>query len=90
MVLGGPGSYFWQGRCDRTTRFQTACSWFNNLYVLTSGQVIAADKENIVKTYYPGFFMQSVDGQIQTKQVDARHDDSYQGETPSEWSNASW
>nr|XP_061820810.1 integrin alpha-5-like [Nerophis lumbriciformis] len=55
VVLGGPGSYFWQG------------------------QVISADKEDIIKTYYPGYFMQSVDGQIQTKQVQAQHDDSYQG-----------
>ncbi|XP_061695593.1 integrin alpha-5 isoform X1 [Syngnathoides biaculeatus] len=55
VVLGGPGSYFWQG------------------------QVISADKEDIIKAYYPGYFMQSVDGQIQTKQVQAKHDDSYQG-----------
>uniref|UniRef100_A0A673CI09 Integrin, alpha 5 (fibronectin receptor, alpha polypeptide) n=1 Tax=Sphaeramia orbicularis TaxID=375764 RepID=A0A673CI09_9TELE len=55
VVLGGPGSYFWQG------------------------QVISAAKENIIKAYYPGYFMQSVDGQMQTKQVKAEHDDSYQG-----------
>ncbi|XP_051915368.1 integrin alpha-5 [Hippocampus zosterae] len=55
VVLGGPGSYFWQG------------------------QVISADKEDIIKEYYPGYFMQSVGGQIQTKQVEAKHDDSYQG-----------
>ncbi|XP_077466784.1 integrin alpha-5 isoform X1 [Stigmatopora argus] len=55
VVLGGPGSYFWQG------------------------QVISADKEDIIKAFYPGYFMQSVDGQIQTKQVEARYDDSYQG-----------
>lgn len=57
VVLGGPGSYFWQG------------------------QVISAAKENILREYYPGFFMQSVDGQIQTKQLRKviEHDDSYQG-----------
>uniref|UniRef100_A0A8C3AGG2 Integrin, alpha 5 (fibronectin receptor, alpha polypeptide) n=1 Tax=Cyclopterus lumpus TaxID=8103 RepID=A0A8C3AGG2_CYCLU len=55
VVLGGPGSYFWQG------------------------QVITAAKEDIIKAYYPGFFMQSVEGQIQTRQVKAEHDDSYQG-----------
>ncbi|KAK2851818.1 hypothetical protein Q5P01_008094 [Channa striata] len=55
VVLGGPGSYFWQG------------------------EVISAAKEDIVKSYYPGFFMQSVKGQIQTKQVRTEHDDSYQG-----------
>ncbi|XP_058498565.1 integrin alpha-5 [Solea solea] len=55
VVLGGPGSYFWQG------------------------QVISAAKEDIIKAYYPGYFMQSVEGQIQTKQVQTEHDDSYQG-----------
>ncbi|XP_074537726.1 integrin alpha-5 [Halichoeres trimaculatus] len=55
VVLGGPGSYFWQG------------------------QVISAAKEDIINTYYPGFFMQSVESQIQTKQVQVKHDDSYQG-----------
>uniref|UniRef100_A0A674NUF9 Integrin, alpha 5 (fibronectin receptor, alpha polypeptide) n=1 Tax=Takifugu rubripes TaxID=31033 RepID=A0A674NUF9_TAKRU len=55
VVLGGPGSYFWQG------------------------QIISAAKEDIIRTYYPGYFMQSVDNQIQTKQVRAAHDDSYQG-----------
>ncbi|XP_029282333.1 integrin alpha-5 [Cottoperca gobio] len=55
VVLGGPGSYFWQG------------------------QVISAAKEDIIKAYYPGYFMQSVEGQIQTRQVMAEHDDSYQG-----------
>ncbi|XP_041654876.1 integrin alpha-5 [Cheilinus undulatus] len=55
VVLGGPGSYYWQG------------------------QIISAAKEDIIKAYYPGFFMQSVENQIQTKQVQARYDDSYQG-----------
>uniref|UniRef100_A0A8C4FBD2 Integrin, alpha 5 (fibronectin receptor, alpha polypeptide) n=1 Tax=Dicentrarchus labrax TaxID=13489 RepID=A0A8C4FBD2_DICLA len=55
VVLGGPGSYFWQG------------------------QVISAAKEDIIKAYYPGYFIQSVESQIQTRQVQAKHDDSYQG-----------
>ncbi|XP_008317304.1 integrin alpha-5 isoform X1 [Cynoglossus semilaevis] len=55
VVLGGPGSYFWQG------------------------QVISAAKENIIKAYYPGYFMQSVKDLIQTKQVQVAYDDSYQG-----------
>lgn len=49
------------------------------LYAFTLGQVISAAKENIIKAYYPGYFMQSVAGQIQTKQVEVKHDDSYQG-----------
>ncbi|XP_059902041.1 integrin alpha-5-like [Gadus macrocephalus] len=55
VVLGGPGSYFWQG------------------------QVISADKDKIIETYYPGYFMQSVVGQLETKQTAINHDDSYQG-----------
>uniref|UniRef100_A0A3Q2QE34 Integrin, alpha 5 (fibronectin receptor, alpha polypeptide) n=1 Tax=Fundulus heteroclitus TaxID=8078 RepID=A0A3Q2QE34_FUNHE len=55
VVLGGPGSYFWQG------------------------QVISAAKEDIISAYYPGYFMQAVEGQVQTKQVQAAQDDSYQG-----------
>lgn len=41
--------------------------------------MISAAKEKIIKAYYPGYFMQSVMGQIQTKQVRSEHDDSYQG-----------
>ncbi|CAJ1084563.1 integrin alpha-5 [Xyrichtys novacula] len=58
VVLGGPGSYYWQG------------------------QVISAAKEDIIKAYYPGYFIGSVRGQIQTKQVlvqQSEYDDSYQG-----------
>uniref|UniRef100_A0A8C7WYK9 Integrin, alpha 5 (fibronectin receptor, alpha polypeptide) n=1 Tax=Oryzias sinensis TaxID=183150 RepID=A0A8C7WYK9_9TELE len=55
VVLGGPGSYFWQG------------------------QVISAAKENIIRAYYPGYFIQAVDGQMQTKQGQSSHDDNYQG-----------
>ncbi|KAJ3587098.1 hypothetical protein NHX12_013488 [Muraenolepis orangiensis] len=55
VVLGGPGSYFWQG------------------------QVISADKDKIIETYYPQYFMQSVAGQLETKQMAINHDDNYQG-----------
>uniref|UniRef100_A0A6Q2YCX8 Integrin alpha-2 domain-containing protein n=1 Tax=Esox lucius TaxID=8010 RepID=A0A6Q2YCX8_ESOLU len=57
VVLGGPGSFFWQG------------------------QVISAAKEEIIKAYYPGYFMQSVEGQIQTRQADIKYDDSFRGKT---------
>ncbi|XP_051517666.1 integrin alpha-5-like [Myxocyprinus asiaticus] len=56
VVLGGPGSYFWQG------------------------QVITAVKQEIVKAYYPGYFLTSVDGQIQTRQKkEITFDDNYMG-----------
>ncbi|KAM3872562.1 integrin alpha-5 [Diretmus argenteus] len=55
VVLGGPGSYFWQG------------------------QVISAAKEEIIKAYYPGYFMQSVEGLIQTRQAQGNYDDNYRG-----------
>lgn len=55
-------------------------SLFSFPFGLTLGQVISAPKEDIIRSYYPGFFMQSVERQIQTKQVQAAHDDSYQGE----------
>ncbi|XP_043081037.1 integrin alpha-5 [Puntigrus tetrazona] len=56
VVLGGPGSYFWQG------------------------QVITAVKQEIVKAYYPGYFLTSVEGQIQTKQKkEITFDDTYMG-----------
>uniref|UniRef100_A0A671N1L7 Integrin alpha-5-like n=1 Tax=Sinocyclocheilus anshuiensis TaxID=1608454 RepID=A0A671N1L7_9TELE len=59
VVLGGPGSYFWQG------------------------QVITAVKQEIVKAYYPGFFLTSVEGQIQTKQKkEITFDDTYMGKQP--------
>lgn len=54
-------------------------SYFLFLLGRTLGQVISAAKEEIIKAYYPGYFMQSVGGQIQTKQVESKHDDSYQG-----------
>uniref|UniRef100_A0A8C7RDW0 Integrin, alpha 5 (fibronectin receptor, alpha polypeptide) n=1 Tax=Oncorhynchus mykiss TaxID=8022 RepID=A0A8C7RDW0_ONCMY len=57
VVLGGPGSFFWQG------------------------QVISAAKEEIIKAYYPGYFMQSVEGQTQTRQAQIKYDDSYHGKT---------
>ncbi|KAM6980686.1 integrin alpha-5-like [Aplochiton taeniatus] len=55
VVLGGPGSFYWQG------------------------QLISATTEEIVKAYYPSYFLLSVAGQIQTRQVQANYDDSYLG-----------
>ncbi|KAM3622097.1 uncharacterized protein V6R79_020290 [Siganus canaliculatus] len=55
VVLGGPGSFYWQG------------------------QLIAATTEEIVKAYYPSYFLLSVAGQIQTRQVQGSYDDSYLG-----------
>lgn len=43
------------------------------------GQVISAAKEDIIRAYYPGYFIQAVSGQIQTKQAHSLKDDSYQG-----------
>lgn len=37
---------------------------FSLFWVSTLGQVISAAIENIIKAYYPGYFMQSVEGQI--------------------------
>uniref|UniRef100_A0A3Q1C9D7 Integrin alpha-2 domain-containing protein n=1 Tax=Amphiprion ocellaris TaxID=80972 RepID=A0A3Q1C9D7_AMPOC len=56
VVLGGPGSFYWQG------------------------QLISATTEEIVKAYYPAYFLLSVNGQIQTRQVQGTYDDSYLGE----------
>uniref|UniRef100_A0A4W5LV69 Integrin, alpha 5 (fibronectin receptor, alpha polypeptide) n=1 Tax=Hucho hucho TaxID=62062 RepID=A0A4W5LV69_9TELE len=47
----------------------------------TRGQVISAAKEEIIKAYYPGYFMQSVEGQTQTRQAQIKYDDSYHGKT---------
>ncbi|KAM4625575.1 integrin alpha-5-like isoform 2-T2 [Polymixia lowei] len=55
VVLGGPGSFYWQG------------------------QLISATTEEIVKAYYPSYFLLSVAGQIQTRQVQGSYDDSYLG-----------
>ncbi|KAG7243024.1 hypothetical protein INR49_016790 [Caranx melampygus] len=55
VVLGGPGSFYWQG------------------------QLISATTEEIVKAYYPSYFLLSVAGQIQTQQVQESYDDSYLG-----------
>uniref|UniRef100_A0A8C7URD4 Integrin alpha-2 domain-containing protein n=1 Tax=Oncorhynchus mykiss TaxID=8022 RepID=A0A8C7URD4_ONCMY len=56
IVLGGPGSFYWQG------------------------QLILASTKEIVKAYYPSYFLLSVTGQIQTHQVQGSYDDSYLGE----------
>ncbi|XP_061640859.1 integrin alpha-5-like isoform X2 [Phyllopteryx taeniolatus] len=53
VVLGGPGSFYWQG------------------------QLISATPDEIVKAYYPSYFLLSVAGQIQTGQVQGSYDDSY-------------
>lgn len=87
-MLGGPGSYFWQGMLgqsvsvvenhqNQSPNIPSSYSVFSPCLPL--GQVISAAKEEIIKAYYPGYFMQAVEGQIQTKQVQAAHDDSYQG-----------
>ncbi|XP_073324577.1 integrin alpha-5-like [Pagrus major] len=55
VVLGGPGSFYWQG------------------------QLLSATTEEIVKAYYPSYFLLSVAGQIQTRQVQGSYDDSYLG-----------
>ncbi|XP_020348912.1 integrin alpha-5-like isoform X1 [Oncorhynchus kisutch] len=55
IVLGGPGSFYWQG------------------------QLILATTKEIVKAYYPSYFLLSVTGQIQTHQVQGSYDDSYLG-----------
>ncbi|XP_057702075.1 integrin alpha-5-like isoform X1 [Corythoichthys intestinalis] len=55
VVLGGPGSFYWQG------------------------QLISAMPDEIVKAYYPSYFLLSVAGQIQTRQVQGSYDDSYLG-----------
>ncbi|XP_041836152.1 integrin alpha-5-like isoform X2 [Melanotaenia boesemani] len=55
VMLGGPGSFYWQG------------------------QLISATTEEIVKAYYPSYFLLSVDRQIQTQQVQGTYDDSYLG-----------
>uniref|UniRef100_A0A4W6FHN5 Integrin subunit alpha 5 n=1 Tax=Lates calcarifer TaxID=8187 RepID=A0A4W6FHN5_LATCA len=42
--------------------------------------LISATTEEIVKAYYPSYFLLSVAGQIQTQQVQESYDDSYLGE----------
>ncbi|XP_069571103.1 integrin alpha-5-like [Brachyistius frenatus] len=55
VVLGGPGSFYWQG------------------------QLFSATTDEIVKAYYPSYFLLSVAKQIQTRQVQGSYDDSYLG-----------
>uniref|UniRef100_A0A674EIF6 Integrin subunit alpha 5 n=1 Tax=Salmo trutta TaxID=8032 RepID=A0A674EIF6_SALTR len=43
-------------------------------------QLILATTKEIVKAYYPSYFLLSVTGQIQTHQVQGSYDDSYLGE----------
>ncbi|KAF3689426.1 Integrin alpha-5 Fibronectin receptor subunit alpha Integrin alpha-F [Channa argus] len=55
VVLGGPGSFYWQG------------------------QLISATTQEIVKAYYPAYFLLSVAKQIQTQQMHGTYDDTYLG-----------
>ncbi len=42
--------------------------------------MITAAKQEIVKAYYPEYFLNSVEGQIQTKQIkEITFDDNYMG-----------
>ncbi|KAG9353499.1 hypothetical protein JZ751_018151, partial [Albula glossodonta] len=55
VVVGGPGSFYWQG------------------------QLFSATREEIVEAYYPSYFLLSVAGQLETRQVQGSYDDSYLG-----------
>uniref|UniRef100_A0AAY4ECZ1 Integrin alpha-2 domain-containing protein n=1 Tax=Denticeps clupeoides TaxID=299321 RepID=A0AAY4ECZ1_9TELE len=55
VVVGGPGSFYWQG------------------------QLITATTQEIVRAYYSSYFLLSVAGQVQTRQVQSSYDDSYLG-----------
>uniref|UniRef100_A0A8C5NYI2 Integrin alpha 5 (fibronectin receptor alpha) n=1 Tax=Jaculus jaculus TaxID=51337 RepID=A0A8C5NYI2_JACJA len=55
VVLGGPGSYFWQG------------------------QILSATQDQIAESYYPEYFINLVQGQLQTRQASSIYDDSYLG-----------
>lgn len=63
--------------------------WCNppDLSVLPSGQLISATTEEIVKAYYPSYFLLAVNGQIQTRQAQGNYDDSYLGESALELKN---
>ncbi|MBN3289435.1 ITA5 protein, partial [Polypterus senegalus] len=55
VVLGGPGSYFWQG------------------------QLLSASQQNIVKAYFPDYFILPASEQLHTRQAQSFYDDSYLG-----------
>lgn len=57
------------------TSFNLMLSFINPV-----GQLLSATTEEIVKAYYPSYFLLSVAGQIQTQQVQGNYDDSYLGE----------
>uniref|UniRef100_A0AAY4EDD1 Integrin alpha-2 domain-containing protein n=1 Tax=Denticeps clupeoides TaxID=299321 RepID=A0AAY4EDD1_9TELE len=63
VVVGGPGSFYWQG------------------------QLITATTQEIVRAYYSSYFLLSVAGQVQTRQVQSSYDDSYLGENVSHFSS---
>lgn len=71
-------------RCLRANEKATTPSswplafWWNPF---SAGQLISATTEEIVKAYYPSYFLLSVDGQIQTRQVQGSYDDSYLGDS---------
>lgn len=91
VVLGGPGSFYWQGErteCEYLSKRnsyrlkQAFCHWNARSAILPDdvlGQLISATPDEIVKAYYPSYFLLSVAGQIQTGQVQGSYDDSYLG-----------
>lgn len=68
---------------EKALKAPTANSWPLTFLLNTvpAGQLISATTEEIVKAYYPSYFLLSVDGQIQTRQVQGSYDDSYLGES---------
>lgn len=68
---------------EKALKATTAKSWpLTFLWnAVSAGQLISATTEEIVKAYYPSYFLLSVDGQIQTRQVQGSYDDSYLGES---------
>uniref|UniRef100_A0A674HLL4 Integrin subunit alpha 5 n=1 Tax=Taeniopygia guttata TaxID=59729 RepID=A0A674HLL4_TAEGU len=55
VLLGGPGSFFWQG------------------------QLLSATQAQIAAGNFPEYLIQEVPGQLQTRQAEPSHDDSYMG-----------
>lgn len=44
------------------------------------GQILSATQEQIAESYYPGYLINPVRGQLQTRQASSIYDDSYLGE----------
>ncbi|KAF3861057.1 hypothetical protein F7725_001312 [Dissostichus mawsoni] len=76
-ILACAPLYSW--RTEKITPVLTPQEPATSQSVTRWDRVISAAKEDIIKAYYPGYFMQSVEGQKQTRQVMSEHDDSYQG-----------